>query len=765
MEYLVYRTFTDSLYALYRKGGPYQKAAQQAKALIGDIYLSNAQPEAYFDPFHALTLTNHGENRIKHCLKYDLTARCRLITIRNKDVCTLCFVGTHEEADRWLEQNRKLIIELKDKDDLQSITSTENLNYSAHEPQVDSPTEKLYQKLSTRTYQHLESLISNDLLKIYLRTVEKSVSELELTHATDAIEDKRLKNALLEIFISLKHDRISQAKALIDRLRQNYNPSQPAQPDDPEELISSPPIISDIGDVYEQITFYFENARWYEWMNYLHPDQRKFVEKDYTGSYRLSGVSGSGKTTIVVTRALRLAKTYPDALILIITLNQSLTRLLQDLLTYADPGQQYQSQITVKSMGQLCKEELAKIGDNPPADHNSEPSKVQIEELTAISGAFVESTWREFFFQKGNKSIAKTLSPIIEILKNWGISPSEYIRQEFDWIRSALPPQDRDEYIDLKREGRKIPLSKQLREVMLNGLGQWELHLAKIQESDSLRWVNEVLKHIGQLKPIYRCILVDEVQDMGTTELRILRMLTPEDKNDLFLTGDYAQKVYIKHQHFPSAKINIKGKAKVLRKNYRNTQEILTAAYHMLLYNFQQADVSQVQDILFEPKGTHLRGEKPYVLRAEKPGLSSEVDHALSHIQNQDYTSRLYKSCVAFAGLNTLEVDEWANQYQIPLLNEEASLIEQDVFFSDLEQTKGFEFDVMIIVNCKQNAIPNPQLPAEEQYLDACKLYVAMTRAKRELILSYHGQLTSLLQDQGKYLIYSTWQEAFSADS
>ena len=59
------------------------------------------------------------------------------------------------------------------------------------------------------------------------------------------------------------------------------------------------------------------------------------------------------------------------------------------------------------------------------------------------------------------------------------------------------------------------------------------------------------------------------------------------------------------------------------------------------------------------------------------------------------------------------------------------------IFLSDLEQTKGFEFDSVVVINCSLGVLPHPNLPAEESFRDLCRLYVAMTRAKTQLVVSY----------------------------
>ena len=51
--------------------------------------------------------TKNGECRMKNCVKYDLGHGYRMITIRDRDILHISFVGTHDECDRWLEKQRR----------------------------------------------------------------------------------------------------------------------------------------------------------------------------------------------------------------------------------------------------------------------------------------------------------------------------------------------------------------------------------------------------------------------------------------------------------------------------------------------------------------------------------------------------------------------------------------------------------------------------------------------------------------------------------
>ena len=52
------------------------------------------------------------------------------------------------------------------------------------------------------------------------------------------------------------------------------------------------------------------------------------------------------------------------------------------------------------------------------------------------------------------------------------------------------------------------------------------------------------------------------------------------------------------------------------------------------------------------------------------------------------------------------------NRY--PFLDGSNKLTEGNIFISDLEQIKGFEFDIVIIINCNKTILPPDDIPKEE---------------------------------------------------
>src|SRR5438067_1339155 len=68
---------------------------------------------------------------------------------------------------------------------------------------------------------------------------------------------------------------------------------------------------------------------WEKWIVFLHPAQRELVEQDYAGPARISGSAGTGKTIVALHRAVFLARTSPDARVLLTTFSDSLANALR----------------------------------------------------------------------------------------------------------------------------------------------------------------------------------------------------------------------------------------------------------------------------------------------------------------------------------------------------------------------------------------------------------------------------------------------------
>jgi superfamily I DNA/RNA helicase len=494
-----------------------------------------------------------------------------------------------------------------------------------------------------------------------------------------------------------------------------------------------------------------------EWMLFMHPAQQAVVDCDFDGPAKLSGVSGSGKTCIIVKRAIRLAETKPDERVLVLTLNRPLAALISDLIDACSSGEPVRERIEVRCFFDLCREKLLEF----------EPDKERLyTEVTWKGNEHIDEIWREYYRCWLNNRAAKVYEPIHGSLVARGIDAETYLRQELDWVRTATKPDDRQAYVEhIERTGRAIPFEAPWRRLVLQGLESWERKMAAVGVMDQVGLAAALHRHMDRINREYGAVLVDEAQDFGTIELEIIRCLVGPGANDLFLCGDPAQRVQTKHQAFKVAGIDIPGPRSVaLRRNYRNSREVLGAAHAILEAALFGLDRHPADLEVLNPELANFSSSKPLVLQART--LAEEIGCALSMVKAYCIDEHR-RFCIAVAGYSLRDIQAYATGLEgaldwhphIPVLDGSRPLDDGQIFLSDLEQTKGFEFDAMFVVNCEADVVPAPDMPAEERGLQACRLYVAMTRAKQHLLLSYSQKMSPWLVAAGDAVHYGLWSD------
>jgi len=746
MQVYEYKEFRASLAKLRRRGGAHQRAAERAMVIMDDL---KGGPEV----LAKLPVTNHGESRVKKAVKYDLAGACRLVTIQDSGFVFLCFVGDHEESDRWLEKNRGLTVRVDS--GCKPLVTFESIDISQPEQRLERDMGFSSKPLLDLLNLELQDVVLSGLPRTVARRAERAdvaITDDEIEALTNDVADQRQRSALFDALILLRADDAEGAsrrvKAFTGELLPVAEVVTPAT-----ELVDSSDfqyIRVDSEHYRRLIEHYARNADFREWMLFMHPDQHRFVVDDYAGPTKLSGVSGSGKTCVVVRRAIALAGKYPGERILILTLNRSLATLIETLVDKAALPS-LREQIDVLPFFKLCQSLLLQF----------EPKNTKLyDDVTWKAKEHIDEVWREFYRCELNNSSARVLQRLHDSLIARSIDAESYIREEFDWIRSATLPDARESYLRMERAGRTYPLDETFRMQLLEGLKCWEEKMRFVGITDYLGVANALYRHIDEIQPAHRCVLVDESQDFGTVELRIVRRLVSEAENDVFFCGDAAQQVSSKHQNLTDAGASVPGaRSHKLFLNYRNSREILSVAHAILVENLAEQMLDSKDFEVLDPQYANFSGPSPLLLKATD--LRYELHHALVYARSEADANPYSKVCVAICGYSQHELAAFAEQVDLPLLDGTAKLELGQVFLSDLENTKGFEFQCMIVVNCANGVIPYPLAPAEEAFRDLSRLYVAMTRARQQLVISYSGRPSAFVARHRTHFVEDEWSRYF----
>ena len=104
-------------------------------------------------------------------------------------------------------------------------------------------------------------------------------------------------------------------------------PAEPVVSDDPFEHPDAQRRFQQVSDEQElELALDFP---WSKWAIFLHPTQRKIVERNFDGPFRVSGTAGTGKTVVAIHRAVFLARNNPDARVLLTTFSDTLADFLR----------------------------------------------------------------------------------------------------------------------------------------------------------------------------------------------------------------------------------------------------------------------------------------------------------------------------------------------------------------------------------------------------------------------------------------------------
>lgn len=725
-KYFLCKDYVNSVNTLRQNGGINSKKAEKADA----IWARASRGEQ--DIFHGISVTNHGETRIDKCIKYDLNDGYRLITIQDNDIIVFCFVGRHNKADKWLNSHKGIKTVLS-KDNRISFVQADFDITSSQDMPIPLSTRNLLDELEPED-RDLIGVMTNsfsifrEILNISFQKDEESIKLI-----CDGIANKN-RSTIYDILISIKRGDTDNAIKLLDRIKGNIKEIDRLDAAKLQKIKGSDSIIAiELNDAeyLEKLQQIINSPYYQDWMLFMHPDQQKIIDSDYDGSVLLSGVSGSGKTCIIVHRAIRLAE-KTNKKILILTINPSLALLIADLVNYSCHNPKIKNNIECKSFFELCREQLYKF----------EPNNIKSYDfLTWKTDEHIDSVWREFYRCELNNFDAKILFPLHKRFLSMKINAENYLRQEFDYARSISG--GKNDYMQVERKGRAIPLQKNDREIIIKGIDFWKDKMRAVGVTDYMNISSALYKYMDRLVPMFHHVLIDEAQDFGTVELKLIRRMTYKGSNDLFFSGDITQTILPKHQNFDMADVDIKKRKLKITKNYRNSKEILKAAYDILINAIDQCDYIVSNDSLeiLDPKFANRHSSHPLLLKANsfEDEISFAIEHAKSFSDNR-------KVCICFAGYNLSELVKFSQKYQFSILDGTKHLSDSKIFISDLEQMKGFEFDCVIILNCNKEIIPNLYLPEAESFRDICRLYVAMTRAKNELILSYSNEYSPIFE-------------------
>ncbi len=245
----------------------------------------------------------------------------------------------------------------------------------------------------------------------------------------------------------------------------------------------------------------------------------------------------------------------------------------------------------------------------------------------------------------------------------------------------------------------------------------------------------------------YTALLVDEAHDFEDDWLRIATKLVNPVTNSLLVLYDDAQSIYQGQRrkfHFASVGIEARGRTSILKMNYRNTAEVLALAVHCAQSLLADEGASEPRDEdqvpLVQPASAGRRGRLPLLLHARSEDDEAELiaEHVAAALAAGERLDDIAVVCRAKYLMKPIEralarralgFQSMAAQAYRHFDWQRASLK-----LLTMHSAKGLEFRLVFVAGLQA-------LPMKGEAPDAAArlLYVAMTRATHELVLSAHG--------------------------
>ncbi len=628
----------------------------------------------------------------------------RIIVHKTENNFLLCYVDHHEKAYAWAE-TRKLethpatgaaqIVEMRE-----TIKEIEVPKYIEVEKQPEAP-RFLFDKVPA------DELLAYGVPPEWIEDV-MNADEKKLYSLVDYLPEEA-SEALLKLAVGEKPE---LPKVLVSG-------GDPFEHPDAQRRFR---IMNDVKELELAL-----NYPWEKWSIFLHPEQRKIVQKEFNGPARVSGSAGTGKTVVALHRAVFLARIKPEARVLLTTFSDNLASMLKNKLH--------------RLISETAEPELAE--------------RIEVFAMDALGKRLYHRQFQEKFDLAIDVEIKKILSEKAGEISNHNFSET-FLFSEWKDVVDAWQIKTWEEYKNVQRLGRKKRLPESQRIILWDVFQKTQAEIKSKKKITTAKMFTKLADRVSQHQLfLYDYTIVDESQDISIPQLKLLAVLAGNRSDGLFFAGDLGQRIFQQPFSWNSLGINIRGRSQILRINYRTSHQIRAQADKLMGLKISDVDGNEESR-----KGTVsvFNGPPPEVKINES--YKTEVSYVsewlkkckdinvLPHevgvfVRTENEFERA-KSAIISAGLN----------YQI--LDNKSEPDEGYVSLCTMHLAKGLEFKAVVVMACDDEVIPlQSRIEAIGDFADIDDvydteknlLYVACTRARDYLLISGVDPASEFLDD------------------
>jgi len=263
----------------------------------------------------------------------------------------------------------------------------------------------------------------------------------------------------------------------------------------------------------------------------------------------------------------------------------------------------------------------------------------------------------------------------------------------------------------------------------------------------------EILESGQAVRPRYDHVLIDEAQDFPSSALRVAVAHLREGSDSLLVVADAAQNIYRNSFTWKAAGINASGRTRVLDVSYRNTKEILEYAHHFLLrggdIRLDDGRGEGDETVVVPPKLSPRHGPVPLVLHGDSSAhevvsIAVRCRELLDEGASPSTIAILYGSQWAAGFQWPVNLVKALSREGVPCFwvtdpegwsnKDNVGADPSKVTLSTIHSAKGLEWKHVFLCGYLDDK------PEKDLILNRRLVYVGMTRATDELILTVSGQ-------------------------
>ena len=463
---------------------------------------------------------------------------------------------------------------------------------------------------------------------------------------------------------------------------------------------------------------------WEKWAVFLHPDQQAIVDRKFNGPARVAGSAGTGKTVVALHRAVHLAEKYPNAKVLVTTFTEALADVL--------------------------RAKIESLIDGQP------------EIIERIEVADLDAVGKRLFLNTNVKAEIANADTIKEVLSSVaervgkGKFTDQFVWMEFHDVVDAWQLSTWENYRDVQRLGRKTRLGETGRKQL------WEIFTEFRSELDGRNLITnagmfaKATEHAQtQSSPVFDFIVVDEAQDLSVSQLRFLGAMGKNEPEGLFFAGDLGQRIFEPPFSWKSLGVDIRGRSKTLRINYRTSHQIRSQAERLL-----PPELADVDGNAEKRTGTVslFNGPPPAIQifdgqKEESSAVSKWVKQTLDAGISPQEIGIFVRSPAQFDRAKTAIGNAGA---KCNTIEDRVNFQSDQVNLMTMHLAKGLEFRAVAVMACDDEIIPLQsriesvadasdlkEVYSTERHL----LYVACTRARDQLFVTGVEPASEFLDD------------------